>query len=65
MPNFTVQVHFQLTADSLEAVSPKLRELAAAAQTVGFQMQTASAKPSVPPLDSDALEWTGYGPEPS
>ena len=63
MPTLTAHVEFRFAAESAEAGGKRLRELANAADSVGFEMKTGHVE--APPLsaDADAGGWTGYGPE--
>lgn len=61
MPTFVAQVEFRFAANSVEAAGKGLRELAKAADSVGFEMKTGRVEGA--PLSTGADTWTGYGPD--
>ena len=63
MPRFRAEVVLYFEAQDLRAVPRRLRELAAAAEAVGFDFHTAKAEEGSEP-DTDGEGWTGYAPLP-
>ena len=56
-------VEFRFSAESAEAGGSRLRELAAAASSVGFEMKRGRVEPSPVIPDADADGWTQYAPK--
>jgi hypothetical protein len=63
LPTFVAHVEFRFAAASVEAGGKRLRELATAADNVGFEMIRGRVEPAPPSTDAAAGGWTGYGPE--
>ena len=63
MPTFVAHVEFCFAAESVEAGGKRLRELATAAESVGFEMKEGRVEATPLSTDADAGAWTGYGPE--
>jgi hypothetical protein len=63
LPRFVAHVEFRFEAESVEAGGKRLRELATAADSVGFEMKSGRVEAAPPSTDPDPDGWTGYGPE--
>jgi hypothetical protein len=63
LPTFVAHVEFRVTAESVDAGGKRLRELANAADSVGFEMKTGRVEAARLSVDADADAWTGYAPE--
>ena len=61
LQTFVADVEFRFSADSVEAGGSRLRELAAAASRVGFEMKRGRVEPDPAIPDPDADGWTQYG----
>jgi hypothetical protein len=63
LPTFVAHVEFRFAAENVEAGGKRLRELATAADSVGFEMESGRVEAAPLSTDAEAGEWTGYGPE--
>jgi len=63
LPLFVAQVDFHFEAESVDAGGRRLRELATAARTVGFEIMQGKVEPATPPPETDRTSWTRYGPD--
>jgi hypothetical protein len=63
MPRFRAEVVLYLEAEDMSAVPGRLRELAAAAEAVGFTVHGAKIEEGSEPDPGDD-GWTGYAPLP-
>jgi hypothetical protein len=54
LPTFVAHVEFHVAAESVEAGGKRLRELATAADSVGFEMIRGRVEPAPPSTDADA-----------
>ena len=60
MPLFRARVEFTFEEDELRRAGRRLRELAEAAESVGFQLESGEVEEAA--NDQDEPEWTFYGP---
>ena len=63
MPTFIAHVDFHFEAERVEDGGKKLRELAKAAETVGFDFTGGHIEPAAAGIDTREGDWTGYGPK--
>jgi hypothetical protein len=62
LPTFIAHVDFHFEAERVEDGGKKLRELAKAAERVGFEMKRGRVEPAPPDGPADRQAGTGYGP---
>ena len=63
MPIFTAHVELQFEGDDLAAGGRRLRELAEAARSVGFELKAGRVEPAISRSDSATDGWTRYTPD--
>jgi hypothetical protein len=63
LPTFVAHVEFRFETESVEAGGKRLRDLATAAESVGFEMKSGRVEAAPPSTDPDRDGGTGYGPE--
>ena len=61
MERFTAEVKFSFDAETIETAGAKLRRLAEAATSVGFDMTQGVVVPATESVDESG--WTSYGPD--
>jgi hypothetical protein len=61
LPTFVAHADFRFEAERLEEGGRKLRDLAKAAETVGFDFTRGHIEPVAPGIDPGEGDWTGYG----